>query len=119
VYGSLAPDQHLPSVVERTGESRGAADEERGLLFVALCGDLARQFEFIQQTWLNDPKFSGRYDEVDPLAAGDGIAGDGHHFSIPRDPIRQRLSDIRRWVTVRGGGYFLLVGRDAFGVLSR
>ena len=113
LYGSLMPDLHLPSVIERREETRGGVDEERGLLFVALCSDLTRQFEFVQQSWLNDPKFSGEYDEVDPLAAGDSIPGDGHHFSIPRDSIRQRLSDVRRWVTVRGGGYFLLVGRSA------
>jgi len=83
------------------------------MLFMALCADLARQFEFIQQTWLNNPKHSGRPDEVDPVAAGDAIVGDEHRFSIPRDPIRLRLTELRRWVRVRGAGYFLLPGRRA------
>ena len=31
---------------------RPGPDEERGILFVALCADLVRQFEFVQEAWL-------------------------------------------------------------------
>ena len=32
--------------------------QERGLHFICLCADLARQFEFVQQTWLDNPVFT-------------------------------------------------------------
>ncbi|MGW0767362.1 Dyp-type peroxidase [Streptomyces sp. NPDC002676] len=35
----------------------GGPDDERGLVFVCYQADLARQFEFIQTDWVNDPKF--------------------------------------------------------------
>ena len=102
-------------VIDGTSGDPPAAgpDPGRGLLFICLCADIARQFEFIQQTWLNNPKHSGRFDEVDLIAAGDAIVGDGRRFSIPRNPIRLRLDLVAGWVTVRGSGYFLLPGRQA------
>jgi Dyp-type peroxidase family len=113
MYGPSAPADWFPPTMEKKTAGRESGEGERGLLLIALCSDLSRQFEFIQQTWLNNPKQSGNFDEVDPIAGGDGIAGDGLHFCIPRDPVRLRLSNVRRWVTVRGGGYFLLPGRSA------
>lgn len=88
-------------------------DTNPGLLFICLCADITRQFEFVQQTWLNNPKHADLYDEVDPITAGQGIIGESKRFSIPRAPFRLRISDVRRWVTVRGGGYYFLPGRQA------
>lgn len=117
VYGPAAPAEWYPAVVRAakpaTPPDPMAAGASRGLLFVALCADIGRQFEFIQQTWLNNPKFADLYDEVDAFAAGHGIPADSHRFSIPRSPLRCRLSGVTRWVQVRGGGYFLLPGRRA------
>ena len=39
-----------------------------GLFFMCLNGDLERQFEFVQQTWLKSPSFHGLSCEKDPLA---------------------------------------------------
>lgn len=115
VYGPTAPREWYPDAIRRaTSIAADAVDAApRGLIFVCLCADIARQFEFIQQTWLNNPKFSDLYDEVDPIAAGHGIPSDSHRFSIPRPPLRCRLSGVTRWVQVRGGGYFLLPGKRA------
>lgn len=113
LYGQVAPGAWFPAGIYRKSPTTRTATQERGLLFVALCTDLARQFEFVQQTWLNNPKHGGRSDEVDPIAAGDGIVGDEERFHIPRIPVRQRLHDVKRWVTVHGGGYFLLPSRTA------
>jgi deferrochelatase/peroxidase EfeB len=114
VYGTPAPAPWLPHVAcgeEERPESDDAT--ERGLLFVALCADLARQYEFVQQTWLNDPKHADLFDEVDPISAGDAIEGEQQRFTIPREGLRRRLCDVTRWVTVRGGGYFLLPSKSA------
>ena len=46
-----------------------------GLLFMCLNGDIERQFEFIQQTWLVSPAFHGLVGEQDPLTSnGDANA---------------------------------------------
>jgi len=85
----------------------------RGLLFFCINADIRRQFEFIQQTWANNPKFNGLYDDRDP------IIGDNKDLelpdnkgpwcaTVPANPLRQRCSDVSRLVTVRGGGYFFL-----------
>ena len=41
--------------------------EERGLMFLCLNANISRQFEFIQQTWANNTKFHGMYQDRDPL----------------------------------------------------
>jgi deferrochelatase/peroxidase EfeB len=115
VYGPPAPLTWYPESIHKAQKRSGDPTEAgpRGLLFVSLCVDIARQFEFIQQTWLNNPKFSDLYDEVDPIAAGYGIPADSRRFSIPRPPLRRRLSGVARCVQVRGGGYFLMPGKRA------
>ena len=89
------------------------ASSDRGLLFMCLCSDVTRQFEFIQQTWLNNPQFADRRDESDPISPGDGIVADSRRFSIPDEPMRRRIHDLPHWTRVRAGGYFLLPGRAA------
>ena len=45
---------------------------ERGLLFICLNADIARQFEFVQQTWILNRNFATLYDETDPLVGPKG-----------------------------------------------
>jgi Dyp-type peroxidase family len=79
---------------------------ERGLFFICVNANISRQFEFIQQTWINNPKFDGLADDRDPLLANPGNGGG--IFTIPDRPLRQRLTGMPRFVTMRGGGYFFL-----------
>jgi Dyp-type peroxidase family len=80
--------------------------KERGLFFVCVNANISRQFEFIQQTWINNPKFDGLAEDRDPLLANPGNASG--IFTIPDRPLRQRLTGLPRFVTMRGGGYFFL-----------
>jgi len=91
-------------------------DVERGLHFLCINADIERQFEFVQHTWLNDPKFGGLYAGPDPLM-GDRV-GDFHSFFIQGAPVRRRLVDLRPFVTVRGGAYFFLPGLEALRFLA-
>lgn len=96
-----------------TAPERAKPDgHERGLVFVALNASFRRQFEFVQQTWINNPKFGGLYDERDPLTSS-AVAGGGQHYSIPGAPARRRLEGLPRFVTVRGGGYYFVPGLRA------
>src|SRR5437868_2919164 len=65
-----------------------ADDPDRGLYFICLVGNISRQFEFIQHTWLNNPKFDGLYDEPDPLVGHHPASG--ANFSMPAEPVRER-----------------------------
>jgi deferrochelatase/peroxidase EfeB len=90
--------------------------KERGLHFICLNSDIERQFEFVQQTWINNPVFGGLNGEVDPLigyvAKGDAI------MTVPADPVRTRIHNIRRFVRVKGGAYFFLPGIRALRYLA-
>ena len=81
---------------------------ERGILFVCVNADIERQFEFIQQTWINSPKFGGAYTDPDPITGPGPDDGAPATFTIPGEPSRRRLRGLARFVTVRGGGYFFL-----------
>ncbi|HKQ69199.1 MAG TPA: Dyp-type peroxidase [Polyangiaceae bacterium] len=80
---------------------------ERGLFFACINTNIRRQFEFIQQTWSNNPKFAGLYRDKDPII-GDQPPGDGGTYTIPEAPVRRRLEKLSRFVRVRGGEYFFL-----------
>jgi deferrochelatase/peroxidase EfeB len=86
----------------------------KGMLFIGLNANIARQFEFLQQTWLNNGKFGGRYDERDPL----GTQGAGR-MTLPRQPLRRCVEGIQHFVTMKGGGYFFLPSIRALKFLAR
>ncbi len=81
----------------------------RGIHFLCVNASIRSQFEFVQQTWCNNPHFSGLRDNRDPLV-GDS-AGPGQppsHMTIPRRPTLLRTSAVPRFVTVRAGAYLFL-----------
>jgi Dyp-type peroxidase family len=97
-----------------------AAADERGLLFLCLNADIERQFEFIQQNWINNPSFLGLTGERDPLI-GSGpalVAGRAGVFTIAGIPAPICVGGLPRFVTVRGGGYFFLPGLAALKCLT-
>ena len=96
-----------PSAHPRPLDGDGA---RRGLYFIALNTNLGRQFEFVQQTWLNNPKFAGLSNDRDPVVAQDAERG---AVSLPGSPFRRRLAGLPSFITVRGGEYFFLPGLKA------
>lgn len=93
----------------------GPAGEERGLHFLCLNANLARQFEFVQHTWVDNPVFNGLHGETDPLI---GRRATGDDFTEPARPVRRRHHGLPRFVTVRGGAYFFLPGLSALQYLT-
>jgi Dyp-type peroxidase family len=94
----------------------GVLDDDgkpRGLLFIAMNASIERQFEFIQERWLNAASASGLGDDGDPLLAACGagrmvIQGDAQAGRLPI-----LLSGLPRFVTCRGGQYFFMPGISA------
>ncbi|HKP58234.1 MAG TPA: hypothetical protein VJV78_16015 [Polyangiales bacterium] len=105
----------------RRGRAYGSAlpegardDADRGLLFIALNANISRQFEFVQHSWLIDPRFNGLYDQADPII-GSGAA---NQFVVPGDPVRRRCTGLPRFVSVAGGAYFFMPGIRALHFLA-
>jgi Dyp-type peroxidase family len=99
-----------PRLADGTVEDDGI---DRGLLFLCINADIERQFEFVQQTWINNAKFGGLYDSPDPIAgSGGGV------MTIPQPQLRRRLTGMPRFVRMLGGGYFFLPSRSALRYLA-
>ena len=87
-------------------------DPKRGLHFICLNANISRQFEFVQNAWMASSKFSALTGESDPLLGNrQPIPGcpTTSDFTVQRDgALRQRVTGLPRFVTVRGGAYFFL-----------
>jgi Dyp-type peroxidase family len=93
---------------------------ERGLQFLCLNANIERQFEFVQHTWLNNPKFSGLYGTPDPLF-GDRRherTDSFHAFFVEGMPARRRWTHLTPFITVRGGAYFFMPGLQTLRYLA-
>ena len=88
---------------------------EQGLFFIVLNADLRRQYEFVQQLWINDPSFNGLDNDRDPLVGDNSSSGE---FTIQAKPINRHLRGLPQFVVMRGGGYFFLPGIRAVRFLA-
>ena len=97
--------------------------KERGIHFICLNANIARQFEFVQGAWIASAKFAALTGEQDPLL--------GNREPFPTTPIATppQLTDgfsrpgapsycrhargLPQFVRVRGGAYFFLPGLAA------
>jgi len=98
-------------------------DPERGLRFICLNANISRQFEFLQNAWIMNTKFSGLTGESDPLL-GNRAAIPGcpitRDFTTPEDGgLRRKISGVPQFVTVRGGAYFFLPSLRALRYFAR
>jgi Dyp-type peroxidase family len=114
---SLAPNPKLSMKIGRYHRivRRGIPyvdpDGTRGLMFMALNTDLARQFEFIQRTWMNNEQMAGLDGDVDPLTKEQSQRE--RRVILQEQPVRKCLGGLSEFVRMRGGGYFFLPGLRA------
>lgn len=109
-YGTqLTPEEALTPA--------SGTDPESGLHFICLNANICRQFEFLQNAWLNSTKFSGLTGESDPLLgnrvpiAGCPVTSD---FNLGNSSgLRHRISRMPQFIKVRGGAYLFLPGIKA------
>ena len=109
-YGpALAPDDAIKP---------DAPIAERGLQFICLVANISRQFEFVQNDWIANSKFSGLQEEKDPLLGNrepllmSGKSTDHFNRPHPAGPM-QKTYHLPQFVTIRGGGYFFMPGLRA------
>ncbi len=118
-YGPpISPSMEPADILASSEDGDGA----RGLHFLCFQADIAQQFEFVQQNWINSPKVESLF-----YAAADPITGahDPEHpdyggtFTVQATPVRRRVTGIPRFVDVKGGAYFFMPGISAVAHLSQ
>jgi deferrochelatase/peroxidase EfeB len=87
-------------------------DAERGLQFICLVANIMRQFEFVQNAWVINSKFSGVQQERDPLLGHrqpliNDEKTDQFNRPDPAGPVL-KICPLPQFITVRGGGYFFM-----------
>ncbi len=93
---------------------------EVGLLFGCFNANISKQFEFLQYTWGNSPKFKRLYADPDPLI---GVREDpenklGQIFTIPQATTNRVITGMQSFVKVKGGAYFFFPSITAIKFLA-
>lgn len=91
----------------------GSMIDTRGLVFVAFNANIGRQFEFVQQNWVNNGEFLGvDKNNRDPFI---GMKHDGKAtFSVQGEKVKfPFVTNLQSFVIEKGGEYFFYPSRTA------
>ncbi|WP_158749375.1 Dyp-type peroxidase [Acidobacterium sp. S8] len=93
--------------------------EERGVIFMALNASISRQFEFVQQQWIEYGNDAHQGNDKDILMGNHGGRG---KFVVQGDASRANppliCSKLPNFVELRGGDYFFLPSITALGMIA-
>ena len=93
---------------------------EHGVIFMGLCASLFRQFEFIQQQWLQYGLDFNLGNDTDPLVGSRAMGGRKH--VITADPAGGKppfiCTEMPQFVTTRGGEYFFIPSLTALRMIA-
>lgn len=93
---------------------------ERGIHFFCVNANIKRQFEFVQQTWCNNPRFGGLNDNKDPLIGDNSRTGEPpSRMTIPGEPAGMRTAALPRFVQVKAGAYLFMPSLKALEFLAQ
>ena len=105
--------------------SPGVSDEaEHGIIMLVVCANLFRQYEFVQQQWINYGLDSNAGNDTDPLVGNHatGDHGPKAKFVIASDPKTGRppfiVEGIPQFVETRGGEYFFVPSMTALRMIG-
>lgn len=97
----------------------GAADGEHGVIMLVVCASLQRQFEFVQQQWINYGLDSNSGNDPCPVI---GNHDEQAKFTIPADPASGTppfiATGLKQWVQTRGGDYFFVPSMTALRMIG-
>jgi deferrochelatase/peroxidase EfeB len=108
------------------GSPEGAQDtEEHGIVMLIVCASLFRQFEFVQQQWINYGLDAGAGSDACPIVGNHspgGEKGSKAKFVIPADPASGRppfiVEGLPQFVEARGGEYFFVPSMTALRMIG-
>jgi len=93
-----------------------------GLHFMCFNADISDQFEFVQHTWANFPRFENLYNDPDPITGVRDVAMTGEklvqNFTVQAEPVNKCYKDLPLFVNVKGGSYFFFPSISAIRYLS-
>lgn len=95
-----------------------AADDKdagRGIFFMLISAKACETFEFLQKEWVENGNFQSLGKEKDPIL---GQQEEGAIFTIPKQPVRQRIHGIQTFNVLTGGEYFFVPSLPALQWLS-
>jgi deferrochelatase/peroxidase EfeB len=94
--------------------------EEHGVIFMGLCASLFRQFEFIQQQWLQYGLDFNLGNDTDPLVGNRRLGGAKHVIAADPDGDKPPFICTRmpQFVTMRGGEYFFIPSLTALRMIA-
>ena len=107
--------------------SPGTPDSaEHGIVMLNVCASLFRQFEFVQQQWINYGLDANAGNDTCPLVGnhspGGGSADPKAKFVVPSDPKTGRppfiVEGIPQFVETRGGEYFFVPSMTALRMIG-
>ncbi|MBV8687017.1 MAG: hypothetical protein JOZ90_15630 [Alphaproteobacteria bacterium] len=97
----------------------GDGTNDQGIVMLVTCASLQRQFEFVQQQWLNYGLDANSGNDTCPLV---GNHGEDEKFVIPADPKSGDppfiAGGLKQWVTTRGGDYFFVPSMTALRMIG-
>jgi len=107
----------------RTGRAATLSIEDdgqpRGIHFFCVNASIRSQFEFVQQTWCNNPGFGGLSANKDPIVGDHARAGEPPtRMIIPEAAACIHTASLPRFVTVRGGAYLFMPSLSALRFLA-
>jgi hypothetical protein len=86
---------------------------------LVVCSSLQRQFEFVQQQWMNYGLDAASGNDTCPVI---GNHAPGSKFTIPADPHAGNppfiAPDMKQWVETRGGDYFFVPSMTALRMIG-
>ena len=99
-----------------------AGERERGIVMLICCASLERQFEFVQQQWINYGMDSNAGNDTCPLLGNRPT--DDLKFVIPNDPEVEEegapyiCSKMPQFVEAKGGAYFFIPSMTALRMIA-
>ncbi|MDO9712618.1 Dyp-type peroxidase [Paracraurococcus lichenis] len=101
------------------GECSERDEDEHGVFIMALCTSLFRQFEFIQQQWVQYGLDFESGNDTCPIV---GNRDQAAKFVIPADGTNGAMpfvaQDMQQYVVVRGGDYFFIPSMNALRMIA-
>jgi hypothetical protein len=101
-------------------------DDDHGIIFRAINASIRRQFEFVQQQWMNYGNDFKLANDRDPLVGNHGVDRSGHGDgrmvvqTAQNDPAPPFFcSKIPRLVETRGGEYFFVPSLTALRMIGQ
>jgi Dyp-type peroxidase family len=99
---------------------RTSDDGDHGIIFMAIGASISRQFEFVQQQWMNYGNDARLANDRDPIIGNQ--PRDGGRMVIPADPAGTQppafCTGMPRFVETRGGDYFFVPSLTALASIA-